>query len=152
MQTRFHLPGLGGTTVRTQYAALCYRMVKGKPKILLITSRGTRRWILPKGWPMKTRSPGQAALQEAYEEAGVIGRASEVPVGMYSYRKAIGNGIEVPCVAVIYPVKVTLLKANYPEAGQRKRDWFSRKKAARQVTEPELARLLKTFDPRYLGL
>ena len=143
---------LGDGAVQTQFAALCYRMVKDKPQILLITSRGTKRWILPKGWPMKHRSPGQAALREAYEEAGVIGRVSETPLGLVPYVKQLESGLEMPCVGIVYPVRVALLKAEYPEAGERKRKWFSRKKAARQVQEPDLARLLKEFDPAALGL
>ena len=125
-------------------------MVRNKPQILLITSRGTKRWILPKGWPMKGRTPGQAALQEAYEEAGVIGRVLETPLGLVPYTKLTASGEELPCVGIIYPVHVALLKAEYPEAEERKRKWFSRKKAAKQVTEPELARLLKKFDPSTL--
>ncbi|WP_010139638.1 NUDIX hydrolase [Oceanicola sp. S124] len=141
-----------GQVLQTQYAALCYRMIKDKPQILLITSRGTKRWILPKGWPMKHRSPGQAALREAYEEAGVIGRVSETPLGLVPYRKQLASGEELSCIGIIYPVRVALLKAEYPEAGERKRKWFSRKKAARQVLEPELARLLAGFDPAALKL
>lgn len=151
-QTQFSFPGLDGKPVQTQYAALCYRIVKDKPQILLITSRGSKRWILPKGWPMKDRPPGQAALREAYEEAGVIGRVAETPLGLVPYRKVMDNGEELPCVGIIYPVRVALLKAEYPEAGERKRKWFSRKKAAKQVLEPELARLLKGFDPKPLRL
>lgn len=152
VQTQFKFPGLDDKLVQTQYAALCYRIVKDKPQILLITSRGTKRWILPKGWPMKNRSPGQAALREAYEEAGVIGRVAETPLGRVPYLKTSESGEELPCVGIIYPVRVALLKAEYPEAGERKRKWFSRKKAAKRVLEPELARLLKTFDPKALKL
>jgi 8-oxo-dGTP pyrophosphatase MutT (NUDIX family) len=60
--------------VRTQFAALCYRVVKKKVKVLVISSRGTGRWIVPKGWPMDGKTPADAALQEAWEEAGVIGK------------------------------------------------------------------------------
>ncbi|PJE32525.1 NUDIX domain protein [Pseudooceanicola marinus] len=150
VQTSFQIPGTTGKEVQTQYCALCYRIVKDKPQILLITSRGTKRWILPKGWPMKSRTPGQAALREAYEEAGVIGRVSETALGLFPYMKTADKREEIPCVGIVYPVHVRLLKAEYPEAGERKRKWFSRKKAAKQVAEPELARILKTFDPSKL--
>ncbi|MBT9382666.1 NUDIX hydrolase [Pseudooceanicola sp. CBS1P-1] len=136
------LPGLN-----VQLAALCYRIVKDKPQILLVTSRGTKRWILPKGWPMEDRTPAEAALQEAYEEAGVVGRVSPHPVGYYSYTKKLSDGQSLPCMAMVYPVRVHALLQDYREAGQRKRDWVSRKKAASRVEEPDLARLLKRFDP-----
>ena len=73
------LKGARKTDVRSQFAALCFRIRKGEPEILLITSRGSQRWIIPKGWPMAEKTPAQAALQEAWEDAGVkgaeIGRA-----------------------------------------------------------------------------
>ncbi|MGI3170588.1 NUDIX hydrolase [Pseudooceanicola sp. C21-150M6] len=134
--------------VRQQYAALCYRIVNGKVQILLITSRGTQRWIVPKGWPMPGKEPHEAALQEAKEEAGVIGRVTSTPLGTYGYRKVLEDGLEIPCVGVLFPVRVRLMRAEYPEAGQRRRKWFSRKKAAKKVDEPELAELIRTFDPR----
>ena len=46
------------TDVRTQFAALCWRVMDGKVQILLITSRGSGRWIVPKGWPMDGQTPG----------------------------------------------------------------------------------------------
>jgi len=137
--------------VRTQFAALCYRIRDKKPQILLITSRGSHRWIIPKGWPMDGKTPGESALQEAWEEAGVRGRVIERCLGLYSYSKVVAPKKGLPCVAMIYPVKVKSLKRNYPEVGQRQRKWFSPKKAAARVEEPELAQILKTFDPRLLG-
>ncbi|MGB2201546.1 MAG: NUDIX hydrolase [Pseudooceanicola atlanticus] len=136
--------------IRTQYAALCYRVVRDKPQVLLITSRGTKRWIVPKGWPMAKKAPHEAALQEAKEEGGVIGRASAKPLGTYSYMKVLSNGDEVPCIGLLFPVRVRLLRAEYPEARERKRKWFSLKKAAKKVDEPELARMIRDFDPRQL--
>nr|WP_238529743.1 NUDIX hydrolase [Pseudooceanicola batsensis] len=133
--------------IRTQYAALCYRVVNDKTRILLITSRGTKRWIVPKGWPMTGKEPHQAALQEAAEEAGVIGRAAPEPLGRYSYMKLLDSGVEAPCIGLLFAVRVHLLRAEYPEANERDRRWFSRKKAARRVSEPDLARLIRGFDP-----
>lgn len=135
---------------RTQYAALCYRTHKSTPEILLITSRTTRRWIVPKGWPMPDRTPAEAALQEAYEEAGVRGTVSNRCIGVFSYMKNISDGIDIPCVAMVFPVQVKTLTSRFPERKQRRREWFSRKKAAALVQEPELADLLRNFDPRKL--
>ena len=79
--------------VRTQFAALCYRVKAGKPQFLLITSRGTGRWILPKGWPIADQSPGQTVQTEAWEEAGVTGVVDERPIGIYSYIKELEDAV-----------------------------------------------------------
>lgn len=132
---------------RTQFAALCYRVRGGKVQILLITSRGQGRWILPKGWPMDGVTPAKSAAIEAWEEAGVQGKPIEVSVGVYSYVKDLGPDGPTPCLAVVYPVKVQALAKSFPEAQQRRRRWVSRKKAARMVAEPELRRILLDFEP-----
>lgn len=142
--------GQGGKTdVRTQFAALCYRVKKKKVRVLLVTSRGSGRWILPKGWPMDGKTPAESAAQEAWEEAGVVGVPDWRPLGMYSYTKTLeDDGDDLPCVAMIYGVRVKTVVDKFPEAGQRRRKWVSRKKAAAMVDEPELARILRDFDPR----
>ncbi|WP_415921178.1 NUDIX hydrolase [Tateyamaria sp. SN6-1] len=134
--------------VRTQFAALCYRIKANKVQVLLITSRRSGRWILPKGWPIDGKTPSESAAQEAWEEAGVVGHAEQRPLGLYAYTKITGPEDGLPCVAMVYPVRVKALKKDFPEAGQRKRKWVSRKKAAAMVGEPELARILRDFDPR----
>jgi len=135
--------------MRTQFGALCYRMVSGKPEVLLITSRRTGRWVIPKGWPMGAKTPGESALQEAWEEAGVKGKVTGTCLALYSYTKGV-DGQDLPCAVMVYPVKVKDLCNAYPEAGQRKRKWMTPKKAATKVDEPELAHLLRKFDPRDL--
>ncbi len=135
--------------VRTQFAALCYRISDDdKPEILLVTSRGTGRWIIPKGWPMDGKTPIESALQEAWEEAGVKGKVSGPCLGLYSYHKELNDESDLPCVAMVYPIKVKSLAKKYPEVGQRSRKWLSLKKAAARVDEPELAHILATFNPR----
>ncbi len=134
--------------VRSQFAALCYRIRRGKVQVLLITSRRGQRWIVPKGWPMDAKTPGAAALQEAWEEAGVTGRVTGGCLGVYSYAKALEDGQILPVLALLYPVEVIAMAKKYPEAGQRRRKWVSRKKAAKMVGEPELARMIRDFDPR----
>lgn len=136
--------------VRSQFAALCYRIAKNGTQVLLITTRRSGRWIVPKGWPMDEMTPAESAAQEAWEEAGVIGKAQDRCLGLYSYNKVLEPRGELPCVAMIYPVKVKSLAPAYPEMGQRRRKWFSLKKAASQVMEPELARILRDFDPKHL--
>lgn len=138
------------TDMRTQFGALCWRVKNGAVQVLMITSRGTNRWIIPKGWPMQGLTPCQTAMQEAWEEAGVEGKMSDRFLGLYSYVKKIDKKTSVPCVVMVYPVKVARLVTDFPEAGQRKRKWVAPKKAAAMVHEPELAHILKNFDPRHL--
>ncbi|MEP3054637.1 NUDIX hydrolase [Ascidiaceihabitans sp.] len=133
--------------MRTQFAALCYRIVNGKVQIMVITSRRSKRWIIPKGWPMNGKTPAQAAAQEAWEEAGVEGKVGQTPLGLYSYKKMKDGLGDLPCLAVVYPLRVKKHTKTYPEAGQRKRKWVSRKRAAKMVAEPELARIIRDFAP-----
>ena len=135
--------------VRTQFGALCYRVRQDKVQVLLITSRGTGRWILPKGWPIGGAAPTEAAAQEAWEEAGVEGRVMGNCLGIYSYVK-VDDSERLPCIVAIFPIKVKRLQDEYPEADQRQRKWFSLKKAANLLTEPELRQIVRDFDPTTL--
>lgn len=136
--------------LRTQFAALCYRQEKNGIKVLLITSRRSGRWIVPRGWPIDGLTPSDCALTEAWEEAGVKGRAHEQCLGLFSYRKLLGPQLGLPCVAMVYAVRVTSLASDFPEAGQRKRKWFSPKKAAARIDEAELSQIVRHFDPHRL--
>lgn len=136
--------------VRTQFAALCYRVKNDKVQVLLVTSRRTRRWIIPKGWPMDGRTPGDSAAQEAWEEAGVIGRPDQRPLGMFSYNKDMGDEAGLPVAVMVFALKVKSLASDFPEEAERTRKWVSRKKAAQLVDSPELSRILRDFDPRFL--
>lgn len=131
---------------RLQVAALCYRDVGSERKVLMVTSRGTGRWIIPKGWPMNGKNSAQAALQEAWEEAGVAkGEAQDQAVGQYRYDKVKATGWTVPVEALVFPVKVKELSDSFPEADQRKRKWVSAEEAANLVREPELKAILANF-------
>ncbi|MEN8891968.1 NUDIX hydrolase [Planktotalea arctica] len=141
------MQGAKKTGLRTQFAALCYRMRKGKPEILLVTSRRTRRWIIPKGWPQDGMRPAQSAAIEALEEAGVEGKTNDVTLGSFSYTKQHISGRALPCVALVYPLKVKTVHERYREVKQRKRKWFSPAQAARKVSAPELAHIIRSFDP-----
>lgn len=151
-QVPISLHSAAKSDVRTQFAALCYRIVKDKPEILMITSRGTGRWIIPKGWPMDGKTPAESALIEAWEEAGVRGRSYDRCLGLYSYRKTIGPERGLPCAAMVYPIEVESLAEQYPECEQRRRKWLRPKKAAQRVEEPELAHIMRSFDPHMLKL
>jgi 8-oxo-dGTP pyrophosphatase MutT (NUDIX family) len=132
---------------RVQVAALCYRSNEdGQKDVLLITSRDTGRWILPKGWPIDGMEAGQAAMQEAWEEAGVAnGTVSSAPVGTFEYYKRFDSGADVPCVTDVFAVEVGELANDYPEQSERQRKWVSPGEAASLVDEPELRQLLNDF-------
>ncbi|WP_425045956.1 NUDIX hydrolase [Primorskyibacter sp. S87] len=134
----------------TQFGALCYRIDDGKPQVLLVTSRGTGRWILPKGRPIEGLNPAETAAQEAWEEAGVVGKPRDHCLGFYPFEKDRDENGYVPCAVLVYPVRVQKMTDDFPERGQRRIKWFSRKKAASAVGEPELSRILLSFDPRRL--
>ncbi|MGB0960438.1 MAG: NUDIX hydrolase, partial [Halocynthiibacter sp.] len=110
---------------RQQVAALCVRDGENGPEILLITSRGSKRWIIPKGWPMKNKSYAKAAQIEAWEEAGVIPKKLyKSNIGSYTYDKELNSGEIIPCRAFIYRIDVKKMKKNFPEKGQRKLQWL----------------------------
>lgn len=133
------------TNAATQVAALCWRLRGGQMQVLLITSRGTGRWIVPKGWQIAGQDGPTSALIEAWEEAGVRGDVTEPPVGVYSYVKLMADGGMRPLLATLYPVRVRALLKSWPEMGERRRKWMSPRKAAARVAEPELAELLLAF-------
>jgi 8-oxo-dGTP pyrophosphatase MutT (NUDIX family) len=134
---------------RYQVAALCWREAgHGKAgaaiEILLISSRTTKRWILPKGWPKTGQDAAGTALEEAWEEAGIrIDGPPPQKIGRYSYRKRLEGGVPVHTVVDVYAIHADRLLDIYPEAGQRDRQWFSPEKAAQHVQEPDLASLLR---------
>ena len=129
---------------RVQVAALCYKENSSGKQVLLITSRDTGRWIVPKGWPIDGLNGSEAALQEAWEEAGVSEADIETkPVGYYKYDKGLGEGMTVPVETMVYLTHVRDLSEEYPEADERRRAWFKPAQAAEMVDEPELKEILQ---------
>ncbi len=135
---------------RQQIAALCFRRVKQSRdiQILVVTSRESGRWVIPKGWPMKRKKPYEAAAIEAWQEAGVRGKVKKKPVGSYTYLKSLDDGDVVPCVVDIYQIEVDEVADDFKERGERILDWVSPDEAARRVREIELKSLLVEFAPR----
>jgi 8-oxo-dGTP pyrophosphatase MutT (NUDIX family) len=133
---------------RLQFAALCYRWKKKKPEleILLITSRDTGRWVIPKGWPMAGKKAHTVAEREAFEEAGVSGKARREPLGFYTYMKGLNSGLKVNCKVQVHAVEVDDMLKSYPEKGSRTLEWVSCSEAATRVQEPELKKLLLDFE------
>ncbi len=125
-----------------QYAALCYRRAAdGEIEVLLVTSRDTGRWIIPKGWPMKGKKPHRAAAIEAWEEAGVTGKVRKKAFGYFTYLKGMKDG-SVPVSAAVYLLRVDKLDDAFQEKGQRQREWMNYSEASRRVREPELKSML----------
>jgi 8-oxo-dGTP pyrophosphatase MutT (NUDIX family) len=132
---------------RVQYGALPWRMEGGALCVLLITTRTTRRWIIPKGWPMEDRPPHEAAAQEAWEEAGVRGQVGAATVGAFHYDKIRKSGQAKHVRVDVFPLAVTEELADWPEAHERQRRWFSPQEAADAVREPQLADLIRGWAP-----
>jgi len=132
-----------GPPPRVQFAALPYRLAEDGVEYLLVTSRDTARWIIPKGWPLKSGRVEETVMTEAWEEAGIHGRMHGEPVGEFSYEKRLENHT-VPCRAVIYPVLVTKLAEDFPEKSERRREWLTAAMAAERVQEPELSDLFES--------
>jgi 8-oxo-dGTP pyrophosphatase MutT (NUDIX family) len=92
---------------RVQYAALPYRRrAHSRTQVMLVTSRETGRWIIPKGWPKKRKAPYASAAREALEEAGVVGEIGRDPIGSYSYKKRLKSGAVVACEVHVFPLEV----------------------------------------------
>lgn len=131
---------------RLQVAALCHREADGERQVLLVTSRDTGRWILPKGWPIRGLDAAQSAAQEAWEEAGVTNsKANPTPIGSYSYKKRKSSGLAVPVHTLVYDLPVETLADRFPEAHQRNRKWVRPAEAAEMVNETELKHILRQF-------
>lgn len=129
-----------------QIAALPMRWKKdGTFQVLMVTSRETKRWIMPKGWTMNGKKPWVAAEIEALEEAGAVGYIGKDVLGTYTYKKKLDDGSSLKCEVDVYPMVVENLKRNWKERDERKRKWFSAKGAAKRVSEPELAKLLRSL-------
>lgn len=138
--------GMGETPPRQQFAALPFRTDDGL-QVMLVTSRETRRWVLPKGWPIKGLKPHSVAAREALEEAGLTGKVAKDAIGSYHYVKRMRNGAALTCEVGVFPLHVEKQRRNWPERDQRTTSWFSPEDAAMLVDEPELRDLLLAFAP-----
>jgi len=128
-----------------QVAALPWRIGASGREVLMITSRETRRWVIPKGGRMVGKTDPQAAAVEAMEEAGVQGEIAQTPIGAFRYAKRLRGGDSKICVVAVYPMKVLIQLGAWPEAAERERRWMSLEAAAGSVMEPDLADLIRGF-------
>jgi 8-oxo-dGTP pyrophosphatase MutT (NUDIX family) len=133
-----------------QYGALPYRLTKsGAPEILLVTSRQTKRWIIPKGWPIKGLKPAKSAAREAYEEAGVRGSIKTKAIGVFFYEKrSDDDGIIIPCDVRVFPLLVKRQCKTWPESEQRVARWLEPAVALSLIKEKSLRSLISSFMKR----
>jgi 8-oxo-dGTP pyrophosphatase MutT (NUDIX family) len=137
--------GNGGGGKRRQVAALPWRGEGEALRILLVSSRETRRWVIPKGWPMKNKTAWQAAAQEALEEAGLDGVIEQTAIGAYEYLKRLKSGAARLVTVDVFPMQVTGERSVFPEKGQRTLQWMTPVEAALAVQEPQLRDLIARF-------
>lgn len=129
-----------------QYGALPWRRTADGVEILLVTTQKTRRWIVPKGWPEKGRTPQECAAQEAYEEAGVKGVVSGEAIGVFSHKKLAKSGQMITCRIRVYPLEVHDVAAEWPEKAAREIKWCAVEEAAVLVTDASLRRVIAKFS------
>lgn len=131
---------------RVQYGALPYRLVDGRMEVLLVTSRDTHRWIIPKGWSEKAVKPHVMALREAFEEAGVRGKISKRAFGSYRYEKRLTTTKSVECEVRVFPLHVQEELEEWPEKDQRERCWLKPEEAAETISDHGLVPMLKRLE------
>jgi 8-oxo-dGTP pyrophosphatase MutT (NUDIX family) len=143
---------VGAIEFSRQVGALPIRRgADGELNVLLVTTLQTQRWIIPKGWPLPDRQDWAAAVAEAREEAGVLGRAREGSIGSYTYEKRRPTG-SVPVRVAVYLLEVQEELETWPECARRRRAWFTLEEAAEAVSEPELRELLLRVKDASEGL
>lgn len=130
-------------TTSRQVAALPFEVRRcGSVRVLLVTSRETGRYVIPKGWPWRGHRNCDAALREAWEEAGVDGKILAPSIGHYSYEKRLHSAV-LKIRVKVFLLHVSELRDDWPERAQRQRLWLSTEAAAAAVSEPELSRLIR---------
>jgi 8-oxo-dGTP pyrophosphatase MutT (NUDIX family) len=133
------------TLDQVQFAALPFMIQEGdRRRVMLMTSRETGRWVIPKGWPMPGRKPHQVAAQEAFEEAGLIGKmVSKKPVGRYHYTKLLSPELPMLCEVLVFLFHVEIQLDDWPEKHQRETRWFEPREAAALVDEGGLGEIIR---------
>jgi 8-oxo-dGTP pyrophosphatase MutT (NUDIX family) len=128
--------------ISIQYAALPFRRnADSGVEVMLVTSRDTGRWVIPKGWPIGRKAPYASAAREALEEAGAVGKVDRDSIGTYTYEKRLANGAIVICVQV-FILEVKRQRQDWPEKEEREVRWFSPNEAAKAVQEAALSDII----------
>lgn len=121
--------------------------MEGQLRVLLITSRETQRFIIPKGWPMKGRKDHEAAAIEAEQEAGLVGRIRKGPIGTYTYWKRRAEHFDL-CRVKVFVLEFWDRLPDWPEKGQRRGAWLLVDEAADLVDEYGLVEILHDLPRR----
>jgi 8-oxo-dGTP pyrophosphatase MutT (NUDIX family) len=116
-----------------------------RAEIMLVTSRERRRWIIPKGWPQKGKTPRQSAASEAFEEAGVVGTIGNRSIGSFTYKKRLKTGVIVACEVRVFALEVQRQHEVWPEREQRSVKWLPARVAARRVQERQLQAIIRRW-------
>ncbi|MDR3517091.1 MAG: NUDIX hydrolase [Azospirillaceae bacterium] len=135
----------GAALNHIQCAALPYAVEEGQSRVLLITSRAKRRWIIPKGWARSGVTAHQRAAHEALAEAGLVGTINHEPFGLYRYKHALTPTRSVSCLVLVYLFRVERELDDWPEKGLRLRRWLSPSQAAYLVKDSQLVEILLRF-------
>ena len=118
---------------------------QGELRVLLVTTRGRREWVIPKGWPIRDLSAAATAAREAYEEAGLVGSVvGAEPFGSYRYEKQRNSRKSTLCEVTVFLFAVERQLRKWPEKSQRETRWFALKEASRLVAPAGLAELLSS--------
>ncbi len=140
--------GRGGIEPALQAGAIPYTIVRGTPVFLLITSRGTGRWIFPKGAPIEGYELWQVAAREAFEEAGIEGEVETAPIG--HYRGFKGSLRTAPIEVQMFPLRVVRQLDDWPEKESRHRHWVILAEARRLLSDPQLVEMASLVHKRAL--
>ncbi|GLK77887.1 hypothetical protein GCM10008171_31410 [Methylopila jiangsuensis] len=131
-----------------QYGVLPFRVSDDGLQVLMVTSRRSKRWIIPKGWPMKGRTALGAAVREGFEEAGIYGQGLKPSLGVFRYAKRMNFGRSTSLRIEVFPMAVTELLENWPERDERERRWMTVDEAAEAVPEPDLKAIILALPER----
>jgi len=106
-------------------------------KIVLVTSRKKKRWIIPKGIIEKNMTPWDSAAKEAFEEAGLLGVVESKKIGTFKHEK--WGGV---CTVSVFLLHVEKVLKKWDEMNIRDRTIVSPKKAASLLTEKKLKKII----------
>lgn len=134
---------------RLQIAALCHRLRDGKAEVLLVTSKSTRRWILPKGWPILSHRAHRTAAIEAFEEAGVVGRVHKNPFASFSSYKGGEAGLKIRTEILVFLVDVDSVAEDFPDSAERDSRWVSIEEAIKITNDSGLADVFRKLEHLY---
>ena len=130
-----------------QSGVVAFRWTGNQPEFCLITSRRSKRWGFPKGRIGRSSTTQEAALQEAFDEAGLSGVIIGEPLGQYVFKKR-----DKKHEVLVYLMQVQSCANEWKESHERLRQWVSLETARGLIDRPRLAQLLLTAAARIVTL